>query len=211
MGRRCEQLEKEKRKMKTMRVRWTGVRPLLMSNGELVDHLNPIVMAKRVIQEKGSKKLTEADHEQLLWLGWRGGLYWHEEIGLYIPSDNIEKCIKEGAMKSKLGKQAEAACFVAEPLVKIACDGQAKSPEALYKQERFRFRKAVRTPPRTGGRVMTERPMIPTGWGIEFTIEYDEHVIDAKDLIKAMINAGTLVGLGDWRPKFGRFTVEVGE
>jgi hypothetical protein len=29
-----------------------------------------------------------------------------------------------------------------------------------------------------------------------------------KNLVKAMTDAGSLVGLGDWRPKFGRFLVE---
>ena len=47
------------------------------------------------------------------------------------------------------------------------------------------------------------RPMIPTGWEATFTLEYDENIVNGANLTKAMQDAGALVGLGDWRPKFG--------
>jgi hypothetical protein len=51
--------------------------------------------------------------------------------------------------------------------------------------------------------------MFPTGWVLRFELEFDDSVIGPKELVKAMNDAGALVGLGDWRPKFGRFLVEV--
>jgi hypothetical protein len=50
--------------------------------------------------------------------------------------------------------------------------------------------------------------MIPTGWTMTFDLEFDEGIVNPKNLMKAMTDAGSLVGLGDWRPKFGRFLVE---
>jgi hypothetical protein len=50
--------------------------------------------------------------------------------------------------------------------------------------------------------------MIPTGWSLSFDIEFDDSIVNPKNLLKAMSDAGSLVGLGDWRPKFGRFLVE---
>lgn len=197
--------------MKTLTTTWTGIRPLIMHNAALVDPLNPYVKKKRAISMKGSKKLTDSDREEMQQLEWTGALYWDDEIGLYIPSSNIEKCIREGAVKSRLGKSAEAASFVTDPIVALDAGKYPKDMEKLYATPGFQLRSAVRIPPKTGARVMTARPMIPTGWKIKFTVEFDDSVINGKDIVKAMIDAGSLVGLGDWRPKFGRFTVEVGE
>ena len=66
----------------------------------------------------------------------------------------------------------------------------------------------MRVPPKTGARVMKVRPMVPTGWQLKFSVEYDENLVNEKDLHRAMVDAGTLVGLGNWRPKFGRFLVK---
>jgi hypothetical protein len=57
-------------------------------------------------------------------------------------------------------------------------------------------------------RIIRIRPMIPTGWTMAFDLEFDEGIVNPKNLMKAMTDAGSLVGLGDWRPKFGRFLVE---
>jgi len=53
--------------------------------------------------------------------------------------------------------------------------------------------------------------MVPTGWSLTFTLEFDDSILNEKALVKAMVDAGALIGLGDWRPKFGRFSVEAGE
>ena len=63
------------------------------------------------IVSKGSKKLTDADYEERDWLEWQAGLYWSEDCGAYIPSDNIERCIQLGAQKSRIGKDVAAAVF----------------------------------------------------------------------------------------------------
>ena len=50
--------------------------------------------------------------------------------------------------------------------------------------------------------------MIPSGWVLEFGLEYDSSIVNEKALLKSMVDAGTLIGLGDHRPKFGRFLSE---
>jgi uncharacterized protein with NRDE domain len=56
-------------------------------------------------------------------------------------------------------------------------------------------------------RIIRVRPRIPE-WSISFTVEYDESVINGRDLEQAITEAGAIVGIGDWRPKYGRFTAE---
>ena len=52
------------------------------------------------------------------------------------------------------------------------------------------------------------RPAMKTGWAVEvdFLVNLPEYV-PAEALHDALINAGRLVGLGDFRPTYGRFAV----
>ena len=191
--------------MKTMTAVWTGIRPLIMHNGLMADPRNPFVIAIKKITSKGTKKLTESDYEDRDRLEWEAGLYWDDEIGLNIPSDNIERCIQHGAQKSRMGKDIQAAVFCSDAIIPIEYDGP-KNKDKMYADPRFTNRRGVAI---QKARIIRVRPQIPTGWRIKFTLEYDDSVVNGKAIIKAMEDAGALVGLGDWRPKFGRFTVEI--
>jgi hypothetical protein len=190
--------------MKTLTTTWTGIRPLVMHNGLMADPTHRLVRRIKEITSKGSKKLTEADYEERDRLEWEAGLYWTDGVGLVIPSDNIERCIQLGAQKSRIGKDVQAAVFCTESEVKLNYEGP-KQKEKLYADPRFTLRKGVAV---QQSRIIRIRPMVPTGWSLTFELEFDETIVNQKNLIKAMIDAGALIGLGDWRPKFGRFTVE---
>jgi hypothetical protein len=176
-----------------------------MHNGLLVDPMNPFQRRIKELARKGAKKLTDSDYEQIDRLKWEGGLYFDENVGPFVPNDNIEATILAGARKSRQGKETQAAVFVSDEIVKLDYKGP-RTMEALYVDKRFQLRKRV-----TIGKaaVIGVRPMFPTGWSIDFEIEFDDSVINRKDVIKAMEEAGKLCGLGDWRPKFGRFVVDV--
>ena len=151
-----------------------------------------------------SKKLTDADYEERDWLEWQAGLYWSEDCGAYIPSDNIERCIQLGAQKSRIGKDVAAAVFCSESAIKLQYDGP-KDMRKLYDAGNFILRKGVAV---QKSRLIRIRPMFPTGWKLQFQLEFDDNIINAKNLLKAVSDAGMLIGLGDWRPKFGRFICE---
>jgi hypothetical protein len=191
--------------MKTLKAKWTGIRPLVMHNGLMADPTNPFTRRIKEITSKGSKKLTESDYEERDRLEWEAGLYWDEKEGAIMPSDNIERCIQLGAQKSRIGKDVQAAVFCAEPHTKVEYDGP-KNKDKLFADPRFGLRKGVAV---QKSRIIRLRPMFPTGWSITFTLEYDDSILNGKAIEKAMTDAGALIGLGDWRPKFGRFTVEM--
>jgi hypothetical protein len=177
-----------------------------MHNGLMADPTNPYTIAIKKITSKGSKKITEADHEERNRLEWEAGLYWDDAIGPVIPSDNIERCIQLGAQKSRRGKEVQAAVFCAGGGdIKLSFDGP-RDKAKLYSSGKFILRKGVAV---QKSRIIRVRPMAPTGWSLEFTLEYDSGVVDEKTIIDACQAAGSLVGLGDWRPKFGRFMVEI--
>lgn len=187
--------------MKSLKLRWEGIRPLIMHNGLLVDPTYPFTVSIKEITSKGSKNLTQDDHETRDRLEWEGGLYWDEEVGPYIPSDNIERCLQKGAMKSRKGKDVQAAVFVTDDIVPLVYEGP-RTMDDLYADPYFIIRKRV-----VLGRVaiIRVRPRFPIPWSIDFTVDYDETVVDAKTIVKASVDAGSLCGLGDWRPKYGRF------
>ena len=46
-------------------------------------------------------------------------------------------------------------------------------------------------------------------WSIDFSIHFDQEVIKEAEIVAAAnIVAGVQVGIGDYRPKFGRFKAE---
>ncbi len=189
-------------KMKELKTTWTGIRPIILHNGQLADPLNKYSRMLKNVTSK--RKKTDADHEEMARIEFEGGLYWDEKVGVYLPSDGIEATICAGAKKSRIGKDVQAAVFVQDEIVPLIYDGP-KTIEALWK-DRHRF--VLRKPVKVGqAKVMRTRPMFPTGWSVSFTLEYDEDVVNESALKKAMIDAGSLCGCFDWRPKFGRFIV----
>lgn len=188
--------------MKQLTVTLTGIRPLLMHNGRMADPLDQYAIAAKEIT--GKRKKTESDYRSLDRIKWEGGLYWDDDEGLIMPSDNLERCMQLGAQKKKLGKDFQAAALVMDEIVKVK-HGGPKTKDALYADPNYSLRKGVVI---NKQRVMSVRPMVPTGWKLKFTVEYDESVIEEKNIREALVDAGALVGLGDWRPKFGRFTCD---
>ena len=97
--------------MNTLQIKWTGIRPLVMHNGLMAEPTNTYTRRIKKIVAKGSKKLTEHDYAERDRLEWEAGLYLDDELGLTIPSDNVERAIQLGAQKSRIGKDIAAAVF----------------------------------------------------------------------------------------------------
>jgi hypothetical protein len=58
-----------------------------------------------------------------------------------------------------------------------------------------------------GNGIIRHRPCYPE-WRTMFTLEYDPLLItDPKIIVDIMADAGNLKGIGDYRPRFGRFIV----
>jgi hypothetical protein len=192
--------------MKSIKVKIAGIRPLVLHNGLLADPTYEYTKAIKKITDKGSKKMTDFDHEARNEAEWMGGMYWSEEVGgVALPSDNLERCIQDGAKKNRLGKDFAAAVFVQESEVEVKHRLSGKTKERIYAEPGYVLRKGVKV---QLSRIIRIRPMIPTGWTMTFTVEFDESIVNRQSILTALSEAGSLVGLGDWRPKFGRFTVE---
>jgi len=191
--------------MKTLRFRLTGVAPLLMHNGQTSDPLNDY--AKQIKRISSKRNKSEADHEQMANIEYIAGLYTDQTGRPCIPAPVLEAAIvgKGGAArKERAGKQAAAAVFV-EKDAPLEYDGP-KNVEEMLNDPNMRLRVAVRV---QSNKVMRTRPMIPAGWTAEVEVVFNEKLVDEEAVIRWMKVAGEEVGIMDWRPKYGRFAVEL--
>lgn len=186
-----------------LHVTLTGRAPLLMHSSDLVNPLNPIVKEMKKLTSKPAKQKTDADHEELARLEFMGGL-WMAAGKPSVPTLALEACFRDGARAARKGKDAESASFVEATVEQRAVDliyDGPKDPKKLWEQ-RAKFALTVPAGVKDA-RVMRTRPYFNI-WSVEFDFYYDQTMLDEAQVRDAWVAAGRK-GLGDWRPKHGRF------
>jgi hypothetical protein len=181
----------------------TGTAPLLMHNVRLANPLDPFARSMKEIT--GKRKKTDDDYEQLARLEFEAGLYFVAGSGPIVPGANVEKCIVEGARITKQGKQVERGLFIIDNENPLIYDGP-RDVEGLWKAEVFTSIMAVK--PQGRSTVMRTRPIFRE-WIVETTAEVDPGLLNIDSLRAITNDAGSMVGLGDYRPRYGRFVAEV--
>lgn len=176
-----------------------GISPLLMHNGQTADPLNRFSKQMKEITKK--PKRTEEDYAELSKIEWHAGLYVNKDGDLIIPSTLIEASIQDGAKKSKLGKAFKSAVFVNDD-AKLDIGTKKKAAE-LWGDDQYRDVRGVRV---GQSRVMRTRPIF-NQWKCSFTVYFDDQQVDLSQVERAIEDAGTKAGLGDFRPRFGRFEI----
>jgi len=127
---------------------------------------------------------------------------YKDENGYYFPSTWVEgMLVKSGAafpMKG-YGKKTwkdpvKGGVFCVEDKIRLSSK----------KYEIFRI---AATNPNSRGKRIISRPLFKEGWEAQFTLS----VIDERftiGVIKELLDrGGQYIGMGDWRPKYGRFIV----
>jgi len=189
-----------------MQVRLTiiGTMSLLMHNAQLSDPLATIT--KQLKKVSGKRIKTEADHEEMARIEFEGGLYFDDESGPYIPSANIHACLLKAARMTRQGPAVERGIIVLNEVHPLAYNGP-RTIQGLYDDKNFVSRLSVGV---TTSRVMRTRPMFRQ-WALESELIVDDGQLDLDQITSIADKAGQMIGLGDYRPRFGRFNVEVTE
>jgi len=191
--------------MKKIKCEFHGVSPLIMHSCQCVNPLHPLSIAQKKINAKKKNK-TDEDLAMLSDLEWEGGLYWNDEVGVYVPAENIEATIREGAKARRKGKDIVKGFMVEDMMVPLDI-GENLTKEEMKADFRFRDVRAMRV---KTSRVMRTRPRFNM-WNLAFTAMYDENVLNFDEIVDAIEYAGQYVGLCDSRPKYGKFSARVTE
>lgn len=202
--------------MKTMKVKWTGLRPLLMTNPQTIQASNPYAVRSRELSNAMKAARKKADENKMqeiemlsMRLDWEASAYWDDRARkFFLPDTSVLGAIRAGAMVARRGKDIETAVIMLETEAIIENKTNHKTLDAYYEDKQFVLSCPCKVPPKTGALVWKSRCMMPTAWSVTFTLEYDENLIADKTLMQSMEDAGMLKGVGGWRPKFGRFLVE---
>jgi hypothetical protein len=127
---------------------------------------------------------------------------YQNEAGIYLPAENIRQSIIEAAKRHKIGRRAAtqdvaAACYVSPFALPLTGDWHVDSRPVVI--------------PATQGRILRHRPMFDE-WSIDLFLQVDTDLIDEKTVRKIVDDAGSLVGIGDFRPArrgpYGRYRVD---
>lgn len=187
--------------MDSLLVEIRGTSPLLMHSDVLV---NPLAKETKEIRAyTGKRKKTEEDLATIAYLEWRGGLYFSEKVGVYIPGQNVHSCLVEAAKNTKSGKKAKSGLFVSgvngEEQMKLLYEGPT-TLEDLWAQGFYDARSV-----RIGtGKLMRYRPIFRE-WGLKFRVILSPEILERNEVETMIEFAGDFVGLCDYRPRFGRF------
>ena len=174
---------------------------MVMHNGQTANPLNPY--AKAIKQISGKRKKVDADHEAMAGIEWEAGLYLDDDKGVYLPGYVVEACIVNGAKKTKDGQTAKTCLFV-EGDAQFFVDGKAVKLDDIKDSPKYQLAVPVKV---QTSRVMRTRPMFKN-WSSKFTLHVMKDVANTVAVKSWIENAGSLVGLCDWRPRYGRFRIK---
>lgn len=184
--------------MAKFRLTCIGVEPLLMHNARLSDPLDEI--AKKMKAVSGKRKKSDDDHAEMGRLEHMGGLYLDAEFGPFIPGQNFERMLVDAAKKVKLGTALKSALIVETNVNALIYKGPRTVAE-LWADSNFVHRSSAKV---GTSRVQRTRPMFRQ-WEVSADGYLDTEQINPAELEQIVDIGGRLIGLGDWRPRFGRF------
>lgn len=181
--------------MKIIDVEIKGVSPLLQHRYALKSDTN----------EAAKKKSGKVDYSEQ----WIDSLYWNEEIGVYQPATHIEGAIIKAAVNFQItGKRGKtykdlfkSAVFVRPDYIPFGIKGD---PKKLL--ENGKFDVDIRPVVVQRSRVERVRPIFQN-WNLRFQIEIHDDQLPIEVIKEVLDHAGKFQGIGDFRPRYGRFQV----
>ena len=185
--------------MYTIDVSVKGTAPLLQ-------HRFPMPNLKDM--SKGSKKVTGSpDYTE----EWKEYFYSNGDGEIYQPATHFEGALIKAAVNYKItGKRGKtykdlfkAAVFVSPEMIPHGM----KVPDELDEDADKPLYLDLRPVVIQRARVVRIRPAFSPGWELEFEIECLDDQINDDLLLEVLSHAGKTVGIGDYRPRFGRFNV----
>jgi hypothetical protein len=191
---------------------------MLVHNERLANTMDPIAKDMATITSK--RKKTDDDRDDLARHEFYGGLYtygdrllgdsenvpssWEIYNKTGIPLWNVFVCLKNGAKLNRLGTTVDRAVLpFGEDMLPLHHDGP-NNPFEMWTQG-FYDQRSVKV---STAKVTRTRPKY-VNWSTTARFLVDTELLNIDDFKMIAINAGRTAGLGTYRPRFGRFEVEV--
>lgn len=167
-----------------------GLAPILF-NAPSLDMLDP---------PKGQRQKTDVDRDR----DAMKRLYKNSD-GVYLPAWNMKKCILNGFMTLDLrvpGSKTKRLWRFVQPVLFI-------EPDQIPFTDKADMDFLHKCPGKNadGSATIVRRPALNAGWRLPFTMAILDDLVREDDLRMAVQTAGERVGLGGWRPEYGRFTI----
>lgn len=191
--------------MKRVNVKISSVVPMLTISKILLDPTHPLTKQHKKIGQKRGKDKTDKDLLELKFLEFQANLCWEGENGqgqVCVEGDTIEAVIREGAKQYKHGLKVQAGVMIQDDKIPLVYPKPSQSIAKLFARKDHVDYQPVKRP----GNVMVPycRPRF-NEWQLEFTLVFDDSIITADQLKRAIETGGKLKGIGSYRPRFGRF------
>lgn len=184
--------------MKTYEIKIKSICPMLHHGAQAVG------MQEQSLKKKGGTALTGNPDE------WKDTIYYKDGIGIYLPAMSFEACIKNAAKQFKITgratatKYVDSGVFCIDEYLPFLVNGK---PIMSLDDPRIVIDKRTVKNPSTKGRNVRYRAKFDE-WASSFKIlvHADDYLSD-KLLSEIIVYGGLYVGVGDYRPKFGRFNL----
>ena len=187
----------------TVNVRLEGHQPLIIHNSQLANPLNKWSKLMKDVTSK--RKKTDADLLELQRLEFMGGMYFDDLVGVYVPGQWFEATVVAAMATIKRGqkKNVRGGLYVDTPKIPLEYDGP-RTLEGLWESGKFHRLDIVGV---QRAKILRCRPCFQPPWAVEFLMTIIPEVLNVSDVQDAFVHASMLEGLGDYRPKFGRYNL----
>jgi hypothetical protein len=192
-----------------IRLRMTGTTPLLMNNPQrLANPIDPATVKLQALHAKWKKTKTTEDYEEVIPLEFALALYYEPEIGPHIPARNIVAMLAESGGHYKIGSGIRRGHYlVGDHRVPVEYNG-ARDIDGML-AEGHAFTRPVTN--NVSGRKTTVLKTHPRfdEWALDCTVGFDSQEVPREKLDLALSRIRRVGALGDFRPSYGRFDLEV--
>lgn len=198
--------------LKKLSVHLKSLSPLIMHSDKGCNPLHPLT--KKIKEISCIMKKKDEHYLAMSRLEFEIGMYYDEEIGIYIPAKCLSACFKSAAKKFKLGKASKAVtidCALGTPLIGY----EKQTPEKLWEiktktgEQKHVFCESVVV---NRARIMRTRPIFHS-WEAKFDLYLNTELLSLEQIKRIIETAGFEFGLCELRPEratgtYGRFTLE---
>lgn len=181
--------------MQEFRVSFASDRnPLVMHNIRLASPLDAYSQQLKRLNAKRQK--TEDDYLAISRVEWEGGLYFDDEIGVYLPASYPQRVMLESAKITKDGTRYKRSvvCMAEDggARIKLNYDGPTDLDE-MWEDERLRDVRMVSV---GMSKVLRTRPRFEN-WSLSFNVAVEESVMDPGVFTEIAERSGRLIGIGE--------------